>query len=350
MIRERNYGIEALRLLFMYVICVMHLMWRGGIVPSCAAGTAQYGVFWLLEVSGYCSVNVFGIISGYTAVDKPRRYEKIVDMWMQAFFYSFVVTVILTALGLDDEWSASKIGLCALPVMFGNYWYFTAYFALFFAIPLLNKFLFAVDERTAKRAFVTIAVLFSFLTISSDPFKTNVGYSAIWLMVLYCIGALAKRIKLFETRSSLTLLVWWALCVLSTWGVFMIAGSRYLMEFTSPTILLNGIIPVVLFSRLRIKGTTIARATPYVFGIYLLQLNPVIWDNVLKGAFAGIADMPVILGVISLLAWSFAVFAIGFAVEVARSKIAQRIGVPQLSKRIAASCEAAVDRLSVLLK
>ena len=35
-------------------------------------------------------------------------------------------------------------------------------------------------------------------------FRTAGGYSAIWLIVLYCIGVLAKRVKLFEKYADIT--------------------------------------------------------------------------------------------------------------------------------------------------
>lgn len=80
-------------------------------------------------------------------------------------------------------------------VTFGTFWYFTAFFALFFAIPVLNRFVFAVDERTARIALIVMVVLFSCIELQTGVFKMDRGYSAFWLMVLYCMGALAKRGK-----------------------------------------------------------------------------------------------------------------------------------------------------------
>ena len=280
---ERNYGIDLLRLVLMYMVCMLHTLGQGGILNACEAGTIEYKVFWFMEILAYCAVDGFAMISGYTAVDKPRKYEKLVEMWFQAFFYAFIVTVILTIAGLNPEWSVKELIKCALPVTFGKFWYFTAFFALFFAIPVLNRFIFSVDEETARTAFVLLVGLFSCIEILAGAFNTQSGYSALWLMVLYCIGALARQGRIFEQKKSITLIVIWAACILATWYVRGFLGIGRLTNYVSPTILASGLIMVVLFSRLRLKGTVISKLSPLAFGIYLFQLSPVIWNNCLRG-------------------------------------------------------------------
>lgn len=190
---ERNYGIDLLRLVLMYMVCILHTLGQGGILRACELGTTEYRTFWFIEILAYCAVDGFAIISGYTAVDKPRKFEKLADMWFQAFFYSFVLTVILTIAGLNPGWSVKGMIKSAMPVTFGTFWYFTAFFALFFAIPILNRFVFSVDKQTARIMLLVMLALFSCIGLPADAFKMNWGYSALWLMVLYCVGALARR-------------------------------------------------------------------------------------------------------------------------------------------------------------
>lgn len=353
MSKERNYGIDLLRLILMYMVCMLHTLGQGGILNASAVGTNGYKAFWFLEILSYCAVDGFAIISGYMAADRPRKYEKLVEMWFQAFFYSFIVTLILTLVGINDTWAKPDIIKCALPVIFKKFWYFTAFFALFFAIPILNRFLFAIEEKTAKKAFIIIVVLFSVMGTlgkAKDPFVLNSGYSAIWLMILYCVGVLAKRIKLFETRKSITLVVLWALCVVSTWGARVFAGSDRLANYISPTVLLSGIIMVVLFSRISVKGTIISKLSPLAFGIYLFQLSPVIWNKLLKGAFAGVADKPMYIGVPWVFVIALAIFASGLAVELIRSKAAKLMRIPALSKRIVKLSDTVLEKLFAFLK
>lgn len=350
MSKERNYGIDLLRLVLMYMVCMLHTLGKGGILDASVAGTGGYKVFWFLEILSYCAVDGFAIISGYMANDKPRKYEKLVDMWFQAFFYSFIVTMIFTVIGVNDTWSNLDIIKSALPVTSGYFWYFTAFFALFFSIPVLNSFLFTVETNMAKKAFIIIVILFSVLGVLGDPFKSSNGYSAIWLMVLYFIGVLAKKIKLFETKRSITLIILWALCIVLTWGVHVFIGTDRLTDYVSPTVLLSAILMVVLFSRIRIRGSIIKKISPLVFGIYLFQLNKVIWNNILDNAFVTVVEQPLYVGVLLVFVFAFVIFFSGLVVEYIRSRIAKLLRIPALSKRIVTLIDVIISKLFVFLK
>ena len=328
---ERNYGIDLLRLVLMYMVCILHTLGQGGILGTCEKGTAAYNAFWFVEILSYCAVDGFAIISGYTAVDKPHRFEKLANMWFQAFFYSFIVTVILTIAGLNPEWSTKGLIKLALPVTFETFWYFTAFFVLFFAIPLLNRFVFSIDERTARIALILLIVLFSCIELWNGAFKTQKGYSALWLMVLYCVGAFAKRGKVFERKRTVSLIAMWAACIIITWCVHVFWGTGRLTNYVSPTILASGLIIVVLFSRIKTKGTVISKLSPLTFGIYLFQQNPVIWNNCLKGRTSFAAQVNIAVGIACAFGIAALIFAAGLFVEFVRSKLAKAIRIPALS-------------------
>ncbi len=350
MVKERNYGVDLLRLVLMFMVCILHTLKQGGILQACEIGTLDHKVYWFIEILAYCAVDGFAIISGYMAIDKPRKYEKLAEMWFQAFFYSFIVTLVFTILGFQESWTVKEIIKCALPVTFGKFWYFTAFFALFLAIPILNRFIFGIDEVFAKKTLIVLLVLFSVMGTATDPFKTNEGYSALWLVVLYCIGALAKKIKLFETKKSSVLILVWAACIVLTWGIYVFVGNDELIKYVSPTILLSGMIMVVLFARIKLKGTLISKLSPLAFGIYLFQINQVIWNNILKDAFAFVVSKPIALGVVYVFAFASLIFVSGLIVEFLRSKIAKWIRIPDLSKRIVEIIDECMIKLLVILR
>ena len=203
---KRSYGIDLLRLIAMYMVCIAHILGQGGILEVCEPGSLNYKVYWGIEILAIASVDIFAVISGYIANDRRTyRFEKVIDMWMQAFFYSFIITVVLMAAGVTDSIEGKELIKYALPVLFGRFWYFKAYFLLFFAMPVLNPFLFSMEERTAKKTMILMFVLFTFTGMFTDPFVIKGGYSALWLMALYCIGVLAKRTGLFARKKSITL-------------------------------------------------------------------------------------------------------------------------------------------------
>lgn len=305
--------------------------WAGRDLSAATTGTAEYHAYWLIKVFAYCAVDAFAIISGYTANGTNRKFEKLAEMWFQAVFYSFFITLLFRIFGFYNDWGFKDILKCLMPVIFGKFWYFTAFFLLYFAIPVLNKYLFSVTAETAKKAFFLLVVLFSILSLFTDPFVTNYGYSAIWLIALYCIGVLAKRIALFEKRKSLTLILIWGCCILLSRVFKVFLGIQEFVRYISPTILLSGLIMVILFSRLKCKGTVIKKITPYVFGIYLFQLNQVIWNNILKDSFQFVVSKDLFSGILSVLAIAVGILASGFLVEFIRSKIAGWIKIPEIS-------------------
>lgn len=346
----RNRGIDLLRLVLMFMVCVLHTLGQGGVLNACAEHSVGYYTFWFLEVFAFCAVDGFALISGYTAKDKPQKYTKIVEMWFQAFFYSFVVTIILWAIGLGDGFEIKTLIKVTMPVTFGVFWYFTAYFALFFAIPILNRFLFGADEITAKKALIILVVLFSGLGVLYDPFKAQAGYSAIWLMALYCMGALAKRVRLFEERKTGTLLLAWLLSVVVTWAARVFLGVGRLTNYMSPTILLSAMIMVVVFSRMRLQGTLVAKVAPLVFGVYLFQLNCVLWQHVLKDSTAFVASLPLAKGILIVLAVSALIFVSGLIVEFVRVKLFSAVKIPRLSEKIVLLADRLLEKLFVFLK
>lgn len=348
--KNRNYGIDLLKIVFMYMVCLLHILGQGGVLDNCITGTMNHKVFWGLEVFSFCAVDGFAFISGYTATNKPQKYDRIVRMWFQAVFYSFVLTAIFTVVGIEETWSVREVIKCALPVTFTKFWYFTAFFCMFFAVPVLNIFLFGIDENTAKKYFVGLLILFSGMGCIDSAFGLGAGYSALWLIVLYCLGVLSKRIRLFETRRSITLICLWICCLLPIWFLKVFAENDRFLSYLSPPVLCSGIIMVILFSRLKLKGGIIRKISPLVFGIYLFQLNQVVWDTLLCDSVSFIASKGTFAAVMYIIVAAFVLFASGLIVEFIRSKIECLLRISELSHRIATAADIWLKKAFVLLK
>ena len=332
---QRNKGIDLLRLVLMFMICILHILGQGGVLASCKVGTMQYDVFWLLEVVSYCAVDAFALISGYMAEDKPVLYKKIVDMWFQVFFYSCILTSLFIVFDFAKPLSVNEFIKTIFPVVNEEYWYFTAYFALFFLMPILNKALFPLNKANATKCLVMMFVLFSLLGFITgvDPFKTMRGYSTLWLIVLYCIGILSKKIDLLDNLETRTLIILWFGSILLTWFFKVFCGTKLFLAYTSPTILFAGLIMVVIFSRLNIRNGKVTRLSRLAFGIYLFQLNQVVWNFLLE-RLAFIASMDVFVGVFYVLAFSLILFILGIIVEYVRTQIYFLLKITKLSENL----------------
>ena len=102
---------------------------------------------------------------------------------------------------------------------------------------------------------------------------------------------------------------------------------------------------VVLFSRIKLKGNIISKISPLAIGIYLFQLNQVIWNRYLKGAFSFVVQHSVFIGILYVLALAALIFVSGLDVEFARVKIAKLTKLPKLSKQIANAADLVLEKI-----
>ena len=125
------------------------------------------------------------------------------------------------------------------------------------------------------------------------------------------------------------------LCGIVTWFTYVFLHTELLLQDISPTMVASALLLIVIFSRIRLKGGLLKKLSPLVFGIYLFQLSPVIWEHVIKNAFSFIADAPLVLGTVYVLAFSALIFVAGLAMEYVRATLAKWLKLSVLSEKIA---------------
>lgn len=322
----RNYGIDLLRMLSMYMVCVLHVIGQGGIFDGTRNMPGKYCIAWLLEISAYCAVNCFALISGYVGVTAKFRYRNLVRLWLQVLFWSCVL-----ALGCKFFYPEAVSGKDLLKSLFpastGAYWYFSSYVLMFFTIPLMNFLLLNAEKSLLKTFFFTCFVLYSLLGclpgLEGLGAQLKAGYSAIWLAMLYMVGGFV-RLHCIEELFSIApnarnylvncyngVISWlfatparrlliYAACVgitfiIRTGGHFVVTkliGSDpiccRIVSYLSPTIVLCSLLLLDFFAKLAV-GQRLARiiqmASPIAFGVYLIQNQRQIWKLVFRGAF-----------------------------------------------------------------
>lgn len=309
---NRNYGIDALRLFSMFLIIILHILGKGGVLAS-TSGT-KFAIGWFLEIAAYCAVNCFGLISGYAAYseqEKEYRYSKYISLWMQVAFYSFGITLLAFII------SPQRIGLLrliksALPVATSHYWYFTAYTALFFVIPWLNRLVRSCSEKELHIFILILFLLFSCYATFSSMFKMifnlNNGYSFLWLAVLYLIGAWIKKCAIHQHIKSSLAAVGLLACILLNWGPSLLFKDRRFITYNNPGILLMSVAYVIIFSKIQFGSRSkkiLACFAPAAFGVYLIHVQDLVWTHLMSSRFAWISNYSV---------WALPVLVIGCAI------------------------------------
>lgn len=364
--RERNYGIEALRILATFFIVIVHILGRGGVLNA-SKNTSVYGISWFLYILAYSGVNCYALISGFVGFqtnNKEQKYSRYMMIWLKTSIYGVVITVILKILHLVDI-GMGPILWAMFPISHNQYWYFTAYTALFFVIPFLNHLVANMDEKMAKRFLLVVIGLFSLYGTSVRPwcediFGLNGGYSFLWISTLYVVGAILKKYYYLVTqikRRWLLLIIF--VCCTFVWGYKML-GAKLLYKITgiafsddwflgysSPTIVLVSIALLLLFVRLQMRTTVkkyinfFASAT---FGVYVIHTQPLVYGQILKGKFSWIVLHNPLVALIEVIGfallifvmcslidkiyqWLFHVMKIGKILELIEEKIRKKIKI-----------------------
>ena len=194
--QKRNWGIDGLRLVSMMMIVTLHILGQGGILGSVAPFSKQYYVAWFIEISAYCSVNCYALISGYVGVYSTFRYYKVLEILAQLLFYNILITIIFLIFypGIVDK---TVILSMIFPISSEEYWYITAYIGMCLLLPGLNCVIKNLDKKalilSLRGIFLIMVALpwvlkFFPVQIVNDPFKLESGYSMLWLCLLYTMG------------------------------------------------------------------------------------------------------------------------------------------------------------------
>lgn len=328
--KTRYYGIDLLRIICMLMIVMLHILDRGGVLKSVnSQGGLKYLVAWGLEVLCYGAVNCYAMISGFLSYKSKVNNKKLLMFWLQIIFYTLSITVLYT-LFIDRENIGVLLVKAIFPILTGQYWYMTAYFGLFLLMPVLNAGLSNLSEKDAKRIFVFIILFFSVLPAIFSNFKDgisyislNEGYSVLWIVLLYILGAVLNKFNI-ENLSIKRLTISYLLLTFLTPILKFVLGDAW-FTYTSPTILLPSIFLFILCMKVKIsKQATkniLVKVSATTLGIYLLHAHPLIFDHALQGSFKFMAHFNWFILFFALLFTSVCIFVVCSLIELARIKL-----------------------------
>ncbi len=343
--KDRNYGIDLLKMLSMFMVVLLHILDYSKIrEQGMINNTAVYGGAWLLEICAYCAVNIFSMTTGYLMSSRPFGYKKILPLWAQGFFYSAAGAMILFPI-FPQSFGLKTVLNSLFYVSTGSYWYFTAYFCMFLFMPFLNRLTDGLSKKRFSVLLATCFFLFSFFptVFCRDIFHTNSGYSALWLCVMYLFGSYIKRFNVAEKIKPYVSVLLYAYSVLFTWGVKMCAEAilpqnahkeaiaNIFFKYTSFTIVIAAFALFTLFSKIKVskKGLllSIAKLSPYSFGVYLIHMHPLFKTNVLSNYGVLFQELPPLLIIPAILVFSFLLFAVCIGIEYLRSLIFKKLKI-----------------------
>ena len=326
--RERNHGIDLLRIVSMFMVVMLHVLGQGGILARAVNLTWNGEIWWSIEILCYCAVNVYALISGYVGLKSRHKYSNLINLCIQLTFYAVIIgsteAIVLACKG--EEILFEEIIFHFFPSI-RSMWYFQAYFCLFFFMPLLNAIIENVPRKILCACGWLVLIVFCCSGIwSSHVAHLGSGYSVLWLSILYAVGAYMNKYDTLKNISISYSLLGYFMCIFATVlsrsiiGTYDSSRINLFVSYISPTIVMSAVFLLSAFSKMKFgKKSTVAISyiSPLSFGVYLIHCHPYIF-NMIRGHFAWIADKPMYYALFIVVGVAMAIFVGCLIIEMLR--------------------------------
>ena len=366
--KERNFGIELLRVMSMMFIVTIHVMEHGGVLENSIG--INYIISHFLYTIIKSGVNCFALISGYVGFSEKKEtlsFRKYLLMWMQVVFFS-ILSLIIVSVYSHNAVSFKSLVKTLFPVTLGSYWYFTAYTMVYFLKPFMNKTIQKLNTvEEMYRAYIyfgLLCILIRFSDIISGSLKFSNGLSWMWLCMMYYLGAMIRKqhmISLENCKADIHRLIKVLLvCILLTWGWkiifhFFIGFGKYddlFLVHTSLTMIGEAVCFLLLFAQYepgKKKKRIISFFSAASFGVYLLHDNRSIRAAFITDQFIWITATPAYLIIIYILGSALCIYIICVIVEKLRQRLFQLLQLPQLSRILSDHIDSVLNHAAVYL-
>ncbi|UXC68812.1 acyltransferase [Limosilactobacillus vaginalis] len=335
LVKERNYGVDLLRIISMYMIMTLHVMSNGGSLLEHQVNTYHTQVILLLTFFNNVAVNLFALISGYVGIKAKRKAKRIIELWLQVLFFSWGI-MLFFLLFLPQYLNHFQELASIFPTLSKQYWYFNAYLLLFILMPIINNGI----KKLNKSQFSKLCLLLFIITsciggiFYQDSFALNNGFSGIWLIIMYIFGAYLKQYGL-KIKPNLSLLMYLMASILGAVivNLTVIGSNGYSsgkvlydnwfkwFNYNNPIMVINAILLFWVFVNINIKGRYtigfIEHISTLAFGTYLLQTNYIVYAW-FKGRYAYFYDKNILFMLFLILLTALGWFILGSIVEAIR--------------------------------
>jgi surface polysaccharide O-acyltransferase-like enzyme len=285
---KRNTNIEALRVVAMLMVILLHFLSKGNHLPPLTGSMQGTGyVAWFLESLSIVAVNVYFLISGFFLSTSDFKSKRLLNLVCQVFFYSIVISIIFYALGKMEIAGLYDLLQVVLPIQMKQYWFATAYVGMYLFAPILGI---AVRGMRKEQLQITIVGLLLFFSIAKSLLPVHLatdeqGYDLVWFLCVYLVAAYIRLYGIAFYRNAKRAAICY-LCFGS--GIFLMAMlsrlifmktgrmEEYMISLYGYNHIFNLLAAVSLFyvfilSKETSVGRLVSKVAPYTFGVYLLH-------------------------------------------------------------------------------
>lgn len=351
--KHRNYGLDVLRIILALMVISIHIN---------ANGTGRvlmhsYGSDWSVLINAVCNlsfpaVNCYVLISGFFSYKNDKKMEKVmmglVKLWLAVLFFS-VLGYIGSSVYLGNKLEMVELFQRFFPILRGKWWYMTVYFVLMLLSPYINRMCSNLNKKEHFLLCVIAVICCSIVPMFkswNDVISVNYGYSIIWFITLYVIGAFISKYLVITENDTKRRFVFLGLIVgylLITFLSITIAnmGQRagylwMLYPYNSIFTLGQAICLVIGFMHLKLEtkiGFVVSKIASISMASYLLHcqedIESILWEKLTLWQYAQSPRIVVwYLGVLS------AIFICGICIEFVRLNINRLIKIDDMLSKI----------------
>lgn len=346
---NRNLGLDIARICAMCGIVILHILGQGGALTCASRNDSRYWMIWWIEICAYCSVDLFALLSGWLGI-KKKNYSiyRTLELIAVVIGYCVVITAVAFIIRPNALGSGKIIIKSLVPYLFGRYWYITCYIPIAILQPFINKMLMILSESQHKKVCILSVLLFSLIptVLNRDLFAFGQGYSFIWLVICYMIGAYLKRRNDTTNRihiSKRTCAIVFGICSLILLAgkaiydfIFKVDG-HYFIEYTSPIVLLMSVVTLLFMEQLKVKigSRFIEKMSTVAFDVYIIHCHILIFDIIICNHFRWITNMPIFLIPFVVVILAVIIYLVLSAIGIIRSFLYEKIYLNKLLKNVA---------------
>lgn len=314
---ERNYSLDALRILATFMVVTLHVPLLGGVFqwPQPLTKAILPSIF--IESLCIVAVNCFVLVTGFFMIHKTINYRKLLNLLLEIAVISWLIFAIASLCGLRAP--LRELAQHLFPTLSGCHWFISAYVILYILTPWLNKFILSL---TRKECFYLAALLFAIFSLwglnpKINRISVHDGYSILWLAYIYFIGSII-RLHIKKIPYPAVLYILGSLLTFG-YGILLCKYTPsfwYAINYNSPFVLLSAVGLFYAFYRLEISSAFAVKVirflTPGCFGVFLIHTD-LFLQPFYKFLFNSSLPLPVWL---ITLCGAFAIFSISLLISV----------------------------------
>lgn len=278
---NRNYGLDALRIISMLMVVALHVLGTGGFEKSDIVSVSVFS--FVIRSFARVAVNCYILISGFFLCQKSFKLSRVTSTYVQTWFYS-VFTFLFLVLINGIAFSKGMFVKSLLPFTFKNYWFVTYYILMLFIAPLLNSAFINMSKnkfRLVLLVLVGIFIVWNNVVAAISPISDLDGFSISLFLILYCVSGYIRKFYTPSGKWYKYLFCYLGLTILSIalHYVLLPLGDFYsgflLLSYKGVFCVAASVCLFLTFLNLSIKSKVVQKTilffAPLTFAVYLIH-------------------------------------------------------------------------------